>query len=105
MTHEWRGNVRELKNLIERLVILHAGEEIKAQDIKALLSVNPLEGYEKLFMQMDLKSAKREFEKIFIERKFREYNYDLKKVSEVIKLYLSNLYRKIRQYGIKMEGD
>ncbi|ADO45874.1 putative two component, sigma54 specific, transcriptional regulator, Fis family [Hydrogenobacter thermophilus TK-6] len=102
MAHQWRGNVRELKNLMERLVILHAGEEIKAEDIRVLLGINPLESYERLF-QKDLKSAKREFEKVFIERKLREYGYDLRKVSKAINLDLSNLYRKIRQYGIEMD--
>ncbi|SNZ13999.1 sigma-54-dependent transcriptional regulator [Hydrogenobacter hydrogenophilus] len=104
MAYPWKGNVRELKNFIERLVILHTGEEIKAQDIKNLLGFLPAENYDALFEQKDLKTAKQEFEKLFLKRKLKEYNYDLKKVSQVINLDLSNLYRKIKQYNIQIEG-
>ncbi|MEZ0360501.1 MAG: sigma-54 dependent transcriptional regulator [Hydrogenobacter sp.] len=104
MSYEWRGNVRELKNFIERLVILHTKDRIDADDVRSFLSINIPESYEKLFVQRDIKIAKQEFEKLFIERKLREYNYDLKKVSEVINLDISNLYRKIKQYSIEIKN-
>lgn len=104
MSYEWRGNVRELKNFVERLVILHTKDRIDADDIRSFLSINIPESYEKLFIQRDIKVAKQEFEKLFIERKLREYNYDLKKVSEVINLDISNLYRKIKQYNIEIKN-
>ncbi|MGB9873443.1 MAG: sigma-54-dependent transcriptional regulator [Hydrogenobacter sp.] len=104
MSYPWKGNIRELKNLIERLVILHTGEEIKAEDIRNLLNFSPAEDYEALFRYKDLKTAKQEFEKLFLKRKLKEYNYDLKKVSQEINIDLSNLYRKIKQYNINIDG-
>ncbi len=104
MSYPWKGNVRELKNLMERLVILHTGEEIKAEDIRRLLGFSPKEDYETLFRYKDLKTAKQEFEKLFLKRKLKEYNYDLKKVSQEINIDLSNLYRKIKQYNINIDG-
>ncbi len=97
--YPWHGNVRELKNFIQRLVILYDKEYIGSQDIKALLpqwKQLPLEH----FQELNIKKAKQEFEKRFILEKLKEYNYDLKKVSEAIGLDLSNLYRKMKQYGI-----
>ena len=55
-----------------------------------------------LFAERDLRTARQMFEKLFIQRKLREYNNDLKKVAEVIGLDLSNLYRKIKFYGIEV---
>ncbi len=99
--HPWRGNVRELKNFVERLVILHQGQRVDAQDIAKLLPARTSK--EEGIHEEDLRRARQEFEKRFIISKLKEYNYDLKKVSQVIGLDLSNLYRKIKQYGIELK--
>jgi DNA-binding NtrC family response regulator len=49
-----------------------------------------------------LRTAKQKFEKLFIQKKLREYNGDVKKVAEVIGIDLSNLYRKLKLYGIEV---
>ncbi len=103
MSYEWRGNVRELKNLMERIVILSTGEKISADDIKSL-DISIKNNYDKLFIERDLKRAKQEFERLFIEEKLKEYGYDLRKVSEVINIDISNLYRKAKQYGIDIKS-
>ena len=102
LTYQWKGNVRELKNLMERLVILHEGVYITDKDIRILLGFDhEPEDLSSLLSQKDLKTAKQSFEKLFIERKLRENGYDLKRTAEAIGIDLSNLYRKIRQYGIE----
>lgn len=101
--YQWKGNVRELRNLMERLAILHEGSHITEKDLRYLLGFqHEVEDINSLLFEKDLKKAKQEFERIFIERKLREYQYDLKKTAEAIGIDLSNLYRKIRQYNIEV---
>ncbi|RMH06297.1 MAG: sigma-54-dependent Fis family transcriptional regulator [Aquificota bacterium] len=104
LSYEWKGNVRELKNLMERLAILHEGVQIDERDIRRLLGVELSTGdLSSLLLEKDFKKAKREFERLFIERRLKENNYDLKKTAEDMGIDLSNLYRKIRQYEIRVE--
>lgn len=104
LSYEWKGNVRELKNLMERLAILHEGTQISERDIRRLLGVDVAVGdFSSILLEKDFKRAKREFERLFIERRLKENNYDLKKTAEDMGIDLSNLYRKIKQYEIKVE--
>ncbi len=98
LSRPWRGNVRELKNLMERAVILCDKEVIKPEDLG--FKEEPYENLERLFKIKSLKEAKRAFEKLFIERRLRENNYDIKATAESLGLDLSSLYRKIKSLGI-----
>ena len=102
MRYSWKGNVRELKNLMERIVILCDSEVIKPEHL-GIMTGAAVKDYSYLFRIQKLKEARMEFEKVFIEVKLREYNYDLKEVAERIGTDLSNLYRKIKTYGIKVK--
>ena len=101
MRHDWKGNVRELKNLIERIVILYDTQVIKPEHIDIHPSTYD-EHVSNIMSIDDLKSARKEFEKIFIESKLRENNYDLKTTAQKLKIDLSNLYRKMKDYGIRI---
>jgi two-component system NtrC family response regulator len=94
--------VRELKNFVERLCILHDGEEVSKADVERFLGITYQEDLRELFEEKDLRTAKQKFEKLFIQKKLREYNGDVKKVAEVIGIDLSNLYRKLKLYGIEV---
>ncbi len=103
LKYRWKGNVRELRNLMERVVILCDGDVITPQalglgDYKASRDTSYLFRFE------SLKEAKRAFEKAFIEEKLKEYDYDLKEVAKKIDMDLSNLYRKIKAYDIKIKN-
>ncbi len=100
--HQWKGNVRELKNFIERLCILHEGEEVSKADVERFLGITYQEDIGELFQEKDLRVAKQKFEKLFIQKKLREYSGNVKKVAQVIGIDLSNLYRKIKLYGIEI---
>ncbi|MEJ7622050.1 MAG: sigma-54 dependent transcriptional regulator [Aquificaceae bacterium] len=104
-TYPWKGNVRELKNLMERLAILHEGTQITEKDLKSLLGFDhEPEDIRSLLMEKDLRKARQSFEKLFIERKLKENDYDLRKTAEAIGIDLSNLYRKIKQYEIEINS-
>ncbi|MFN7065789.1 MAG: sigma-54-dependent transcriptional regulator [Aquificaceae bacterium] len=104
-TYQWRGNVRELKNLMERLALLHEGTYVTGKDLRYLFGFqHEPEDLNTLLFEKDLRKAKQEFERLFIERKLREYGYDLKRTAEAIGIDLSSLYRKIKQYDIEVES-
>lgn len=103
LSKPWKGNVRELKNLIERAVILCDKEVITPEDLEV-----KGESYVDLSYLLnikELKKARREFERIFIEKKLKENNYDLKKTAKVIGIDLSNLYRKIKSLKIDFNSS
>ncbi|WP_448587581.1 sigma-54-dependent transcriptional regulator [Thermocrinis sp.] len=101
-SQKWKGNIRELKNFVERLCILHDGEEVSKSDVEKFLGGNQGENLSFLFEEKDLRTAKQMFEKLFIERKLKEYEGDVKRVAQEIGIDLSNLYRKIKNYGIEV---
>ncbi len=103
LNHTWKGNVRELKNLMERIVILCNDDVVKPEHL-GLGMRKKFSDYEYIFRMNSFKEAKREFEKRFIEEKLREYNYDMKEVASRIGIDLSNLYRKVKAYGIKIRS-
>ncbi len=103
LNHDWKGNVRELRNLMERVVILCDSDVIKPEHL-GIGKVKAYKDYSYLFSIESLKEAKREFEKNFIEEKLKECNYDMKEVASKIGIDLSNLYRKVKLYGINIKN-
>lgn len=102
----WPGNVRELKNVVERLVIMTPGKTITAGHIPASVACGepPREGTPgrlvSVFGMASLREAREEFEKEFILQKLEEHNWNISKTAEAIELERSNLYRKMKTYGI-----
>ncbi len=99
MQHDWPGNVRELKNIIERLVIMTPGDTIAPEDILPLGTRSSSE-IDKLIGITELKDARAEFEKIFIEYKLKQCGYNISKTADLIGVERSNLHRKIKGLGI-----
>lgn len=101
LSYPWHGNVRELKNAIERVVILKRNQVIEAEDFH----LQPGREEENLFIAyQSLQEAKEAFEKKFIERKLRENNWNIKRTAEVLGIDRSYLHRKMKQYGIEKEN-
>jgi len=95
--YSWPGNIRELKNVLERLVIMTPSKTISKVDIIAADS--PRSDY---FSLTALKDARDAFEKDFIIRKLEENSWNVSKTAELLDIERSNLHRKIKAYDIKM---
>ena len=96
--YEFPANVRELKNLAERLVLLHRGRIVNVED----LQLSPKrEDRDNLFSIQNWREAKRSFEKEFLKRKLIETGGNIKEVAKLINLDISNIYRKIREYHLE----
>jgi len=100
----WRGNVRELRNMIERLVIMVPAESIDITDLPAEFFRTPIDIINTAMRLDTLQEFKDEAEKAFILAKLREHGWNVSKTSEAIDTPRSNLYKKIEQYNIKREG-
>ena len=99
MTQRWRGNVRELDNVIEHAMILGDGTWITAADLPRALrdqdDVLPPVGD-------DLRDALRAYERMHIEGVLRRCENDKKRASELLGLSLSSLYRKLNELGLEL---
>ncbi len=99
MTQPWKGNVRELDNVIEHAMILGSGEWITLADLPRALrdSDEPLPP-----VGDDLKEALRAYERIHIETVLRRSGHDKHKAADMLGLSLSSLYRKLNELGIEL---
>ncbi len=96
--HSWPGNIRELKNMIERLVIMTPCEEIGPEGI-VIRGESAVCGH---FEMNGLREAREAFEREFITRKLSENGWNISRTSEVLEIERSNLHRKIKSFGIKI---
>jgi two-component system nitrogen regulation response regulator NtrX len=99
----WRGNVRELRNMIERLVIMVPGDAIDISDLPAEFFRSAGDIIASAMRLSTLQEFKDEAEKAFIIAKLREHGWNVSKTAEAIDTPRSNLYKKIEQYNIKRE--
>ncbi|MFN3407065.1 MAG: helix-turn-helix domain-containing protein, partial [Caldimicrobium sp.] len=97
--YSWPGNIRELKNIIERAIILATGPYITLNEIPERIKGTKKE--EKL--KKTLKEALEEFEKSFLKNTLMEYNYNKEEVAEVLGIDLATLYRKLKKYQLHPE--
>jgi DNA-binding NtrC family response regulator len=98
----WTGNIRELHNVVERLVIL-CGDEITGDDV--FIYSNPAQRGSDPFGVVDNYATLQDFrdwaEKIFIERKLIQNAWNVAKTAQEIDIQRSHLYNKIEKYNLK----
>ena len=100
--YSWPGNIRELKNLVERMAIMYPGKVIHAKDIPPPFNTSRIaeSKLESFFSFDSLKEAREIFEKNFIESKLKEFGGNISKTAEAIGVERSNLHKKIKTYGL-----
>ncbi|MGB1374801.1 MAG: sigma-54-dependent transcriptional regulator [Rhodothermales bacterium] len=105
---DWRGNVRELHNVVERLTILSQGERITELDVERYVhpggaSGNPIIGLLDRFDQFsDFRDSA---EKLFIEHKLTQNDWNISRTAEAIGIQRSHLYNKMSKYDISRDED
>ncbi len=105
----WHGNIRELKNLVQRLLILGSGPEIELDEVKSALGEPMLGGVQDAgdrsgrpdFFDLPLKEAREQFEKAYLEYHLDKYTGSVARLSSAIGLERTHLYRKLNSLGIK----
>jgi two-component system nitrogen regulation response regulator NtrX len=109
---EWPGNIRELRNLIERLMIMVSGPVIEAEDVEASLHSRPAgQGGSPASSVLarkpydSLRDARNAFERDYIARKLREHGWNVSKTAEDLKVERSHLHRKIKLLGVELRPE
>jgi two-component system nitrogen regulation response regulator NtrX len=99
LAYDWPGNIRELRNMVERLVIMTGGETIGPDDLPA-----PLRPKDATAVggdgQRSLKDARDSFERAYILAELRAHDWNMTRTAERLGIERSHLYRKIKTYGI-----
>jgi DNA-binding NtrC family response regulator len=101
------GNIRELRNIVERLVIL-GQNRITADDVKRFASpINAKDEEKSIYERFStLQSFKEYVERIFIEEKLKKNGWNVAKTAQEIDIQRSHLYNKIEKYNLKRgEGN
>ncbi len=98
LSYEWKGEVRELENVLERAAIFCKGEFITLNDLPSGFSqIQSTSDFTKLG---SLDESVRKFEKNYILRALETNNYDKEKTAELLQIGLSTLYRKLKDLEI-----
>jgi two-component system nitrogen regulation response regulator NtrX len=99
--YPWPGNVRELRNLVERLMIMVPGERITSRDLHFLeqTAMPPFDTSRPSTMA-PLHDARDRFERDYILRALAAQQGNISRTAEVLGIERSNLYRKMRGFGI-----
>lgn len=99
----WTGNVRELRNIVERIIIIVDKKEITAKDIEFMFSGNQQSVDELVDTSNSFQEFKEKAERVFILRQLRANDWNISKTSEILEIQRSHLYNKMKKYGIEKE--
>jgi len=100
---DWKGNVRELRNFVERIIIMNSKNVYSLEDVKQQLFPYLKSETEIDFTIDSFQDFKDQMEKIFIMKKLKQYNWNISKTAEAIGIQRSHLYNKLKKYGIEKE--
>ena len=103
LNHNWHGNVRELRNLIERVAILQPNSKEKISQIikESLKSENINEKVSENRLSIPLKEAREKFEKEYLTMQLKKFNGNISKTANFVGMERSALHRKLKGLGIK----
>ena len=109
--HRWRGNIRELRNTVERVLVMSPGDVVGVEDLprdawRQVATGGSDTGQPRAAEGLaTLRAFKDAAERDFLVRKLRENGWNISKTAEVIDTPRSNLYKKLEQYQIKQNTD
>ncbi len=103
LNHDWHGNVRELRNLIERIAILQPNTQEKVSNIikESLKSGINNSKFNESSLSVPLKEAREKFEKEYLSLQLKKFNGNISKTATFVGMERSALHRKLKGLGIK----
>lgn len=106
-THDWPGNVRQLRNNVERLMILAAGDpsqevtaEMLPQDVGSSAPVTPSGAGGERLLSMALREAREVFEREYLIAQINRFGGNISRTAEFVGMERSALHRKLKSLGI-----
>jgi len=105
--HAWRGNVRELRNVIERAAVLASGAEITVSDLALDGEEIPADAATNIAIGVPFRDAKRitveSFERAYLMRALKEHGGNVSRTAEAIGMVRQSLQQKIKELGLRDE--
>jgi len=103
LNHNWKGNVRELRNLIERIAILQPDTKEKISNIikESLKIENFDDQIAENSLSVPLKEAREKFEKEYLTIQLKKFNGNISKTANFVGMERSALHRKLKGLGVK----
>ena len=103
LNHDWKGNVRELRNLIERIAILQPNTNEKISNIikESLKNDSFNENISENSLSVPLKEAREKFEKEYLTIQLKKFKGNISKTANFVGMERSALHRKLKVLGIK----
>jgi two-component system nitrogen regulation response regulator NtrX len=101
MSYHWPGNIRELKNILERLIIMIPDDIITPSDIRSAIPVNEIQ-----IKETDgdsLREKLEAYEKQIVLKELHANNGNIAQTARVLQIDRANLHRKLRGWGINRE--
>ena len=106
--YSWPGNLRELRNIVERLVLLAEGEKVSAEDVQLVLPATNTRPHDNAISSLDasgtLAARTESFEKEVLLAEIRRHNFHMTNVARALGLERSHLYKKCQQLGIDLQS-
>jgi DNA-binding NtrC family response regulator len=103
--HSWPGNMRELRNLVQRLLVLGGEGEVTVAEVEEALRQSPVQApagsveHPPLF-DLPLREAREQFERDYLVYKLREAGGSVGKLADAVGMERTHLYRKLRALGV-----
>jgi len=99
--NNWSGNIRELKNIVERIIIMVPKDKISANDIVHLLPNSKTKNDDLLNISNSFQEFKEVTERAFIFKQLELNDWNISKTAEILDIQRSHLYNKMKKYNIE----
>ena len=104
--HDWFGNIRELRNLVQRLLIMGTDSEITQEEVEESLGTDipifssPLSQVPQSLLELPLRQAREQFEHDYLDFQLTKVSGNVSKLAELVQMERTHLYRKMRSLSI-----